>query len=165
MTAKARVNGGDKDNGGPIRGVGQAERGLGDHHHGRGGLPAVQGSPEEEGVGSSGQEGTRDTYEKAGRGKAGLTLRSHHAKLNAEGYVPPPPVEVPLTYAGYKRHKPKGRKLTDEQVITLRIEMTSFGGFTYAQLAERYNVSTKSVWNAVKGITFRHLNLAFPPLL
>jgi hypothetical protein len=79
--------------------------------------------------------------------------------------VPPPPPEERFKYAGYQRRLPRGRKLSDEQVIALRIEAGNFGGFTYADAGKRYNVSEKTVWNAVKGITFRHLNIDWPPLL
>lgn len=91
-----------------------------------------------------------------------VSLRSHHAKLNAEGYVPPPPVEVPFRYAGYKRREAKGKKLTDGQVIALRTDGRSFG---YTETGRQLGVSGKTIYNAVKGITFRHLNLEYPPLM
>lgn len=90
-------------------------------------------------------------------GPWGVTLRSHHEKLAREGYVPPPPVEVPLTYYGKRGG---ARSLTDEQVIAARRDAPTV---SVTELAKRYGVKWAVMWNAVKGITYRHLNWTRTP--
>ncbi len=93
----------------------------------------------------------------AGRRERVKSLKEHHTRLAASGYVPPPPKEVPFTYAG---QRPRARKLTDEQVIEARREVAAV---SCLQLSKRFGVSYKSLWLAIKGMTFKHLNFEHPP--
>lgn len=143
----------------PIRGMGQAEPSAGTQLADGDGVPAVPEGPPQEGTTRSGEEDQRDVRSEAGRGKAGLSLRSHHEKLNREGYVPPPPVEVPLRYAG----KSSGRRcLTDEQVIQARLDVRTVG---IKELAKRHGVSVDTMTKAVKGFSYKHLNAKHTPQL
>jgi hypothetical protein len=57
--------------------------------------------------------------------------------------------------------KPSGkRKLSDGQVIFARENIARLG---CRALAKRFNVSYGTMWNAIKGYSFRHLNGTFPP--
>lgn len=59
------------------------------------------------------------------------------------------------------RHKRSGRpKLKDDDVKVCR---QLVGLVTITQLAIRYRVSYPTMWNAVKGVTYRHLNAIAPP--
>lgn len=75
----------------------------------------------------------------------------------------PPLAETPFSYAGLKRHNPRGLKLTDEQVIHLRDRR--FCGTSSRDFAKMYGVSYQCIYNARSGITFKHLNLAYPPYM
>jgi hypothetical protein len=148
---------GQRDEGqevGGLRGLGGEEVGL---------AQSIGGEDADRSPQSSGGQASRGKPKKGSRGKEGLSLRSHHATLNAESYVPPPPKEFEAKYTGKKRKEPKGRKLTDEQVIALRSRDPA--SKTYAELAKEYGVSSMAIVNAKKGITFRHLNFQYPPLM
>lgn len=53
-----------------------------------------------------------------------------------------------------------GRKLSDDAVAHCR---TVIGSRTIKELAQEHGVSYYTMWNAVKGYTYRHLNFRFPP--
>jgi hypothetical protein len=97
----------------------------------------------------------------AGKSPGGLGLTSHHAKLNAEGYVPPPVVEVPFKYVGKKVRPLKDArcKLTDQQVMFCRKNVGRLG---ITELSRRYNVSYQSMRNAVLGYSYKRLNIEPP---
>ena len=73
--------------------------------------------------------------------------------------MPPPPAEVPFKYAG---RKPLRGKLNDDLVIQARREI---GKKTISQLAQENDVSYWSMRDAVKGYSYKHLNLLYPPQL
>lgn len=148
-----------KGYGGPIQRVGQVLCRLPvDADAGRG-VSAVQGSSEEARARGSAEESSRNKGRppKARDGKLGLSLRSHHAKLNNEGYVPPPPVEAPLVYAGKKSG---WRVLTDEQVIEARKLIATIN---CRQLSLKYGVAYQVMRKAIKGLSYKHLNILHPP--
>lgn len=71
--------------------------------------------------------------------------------------MPPPPKEFPFEYKG---RKPIRRKLTDGNVIEAR---ATVGSVSCLQLSKKFGVSYKTLWSAVKGLTFKHLNIQYPP--
>lgn len=50
-------------------------------------------------------------------------------------------------------------KLTEKQVRDI-IEMHKSGNYTYAQIADRYNIKAGHAWNIVKGVIWKHLKIA-----
>jgi hypothetical protein len=60
----------------------------------------------------------------------------------------------------FKEKKKGKRKLTDQDVIFARENIKDY---TYQGLADILNVSKRTLENAVKGITFGHLNPIFRP--
>lgn len=120
-------------------------------------VAALQGEAQAPGGEGVRAENGRWESPKKGDGKQGLSLRSHHQKLADEGYVPPAPPEVPFVYVGKLKGK---RKLSDEEVGEARALCAEL---TYQQLAEKYGVHRGTIENAIKGVTYRHLNGRFLP--
>jgi hypothetical protein len=62
-----------------------------------------------------------------------------------------------MRYAGKRSGK---TRLSDDAVDYCRRNAAALG---IKELAERYGVSYHTMWNAVKGHTYRHLNHRCPP--
>lgn len=78
-------------------------------------------------------------------------------KLANEGYVAPSAKEFPFEYRG---RKPIRKKLTDDEVIEARKLAPTVN---CARLATMYGVSYTAMYWAIKGWSYRHLNLKHPP--
>ncbi len=52
--------------------------------------------------------------------------------------------------------------MSDDQVIEARLNMGKQSCLFYAK---KFSVNYKTMWAAVKGLTFKHLNLTCPPQL
>lgn len=64
---------------------------------------------------------------------------------------------LPLSYAGKKSG---GTKLSDDAVGDCRRVVGEVG---IKELAKRHGVAYHTMWNAVKGYTYKHLNHRYPP--
>lgn len=94
---------------------------------------------------------------KPGKGFRWSSLKERHLALTRDGYEPPPPKEYPVEVKGGRGGKPK---LTDEQVEWLR---SNPEGLTIPELAKRLGLAYQTVLYAAQGVTYRRLNVRYPP--
>ncbi len=111
--------------------------------------------------GETAPEGAGAASHPPGRRKLGQyrweTLREYHQRLVEIRWQPPAPMELPVIYPKKNSGLPK---LSSEEVKFCR-ENVGFLGCT--ELAKRYDVSRSTMWNIVKGFTYRELNGLYPP--
>lgn len=129
------------DDGGPAQGAEVAEiRAMGEEEEGHG--PRLECPP-------------------PGRFKpAPLSWRSlieEHKALAEQRWTPPPPMEMPVIYQKKLSGAPK---LSDDQVGYAREQARTR---SIKDIAKEMGVKYMTVYNAVRGVTYRHLNGIYPP--
>ena len=85
------------------------------------------------------------------------SLIEEHKALVEQRWTPPPPMEMPVEF----RQKMSGQpKLTDDEVGYCREQVKTR---SIRELAAEFDVKYMTMYNAVKGNTYRHLNGIYPP--
>lgn len=91
------------------------------------------------------------------KSNAWRSLKEDHLKLAETNWTAPPQEEKPVKFPCKMTGR---RKLTDVEVGLARACVAELG---VASLARKFGVDYRTMWCAVKGYTYKHLNGVYPP--